>query len=318
MRFEVSYPSGVTHEVEPPGSSAVFGRDPGCDVVLNDTKCSRRHAIVEEREGRLIVRDTGSANGIYVNGRRVDRALLAPGDSIRLGDVQLRVLAELGSTMRAEVALPSASSDPPALHAAGGRPRAGSGAQAQPSPHPARLEPPRPAAQPVAPAAAAAPARRAAPGHATIVDDTGVRPLTVTLLAGLWALFVPASVAALLYGASTARVSPTGWAVAAGSSACLAGLGVAMAIGLRALAVWAYRLQIATAAVGLFVCPFTLASVTVLLYMTRPEVKQAFFGGGSRAGAGPAEPTFALSLVGMLGLGLAVTAVALLMAGPGR
>src|SRR3972149_1759941 len=44
MRFEVSYPAGSPHEVDLPGTVAVLGRDPASDLVLNDTKCSRRHA----------------------------------------------------------------------------------------------------------------------------------------------------------------------------------------------------------------------------------------------------------------------------------
>ena len=59
---------------------------------------------------------------------------------------------------------------------------------------------------------------------------------------------------------------------------------------------WARHLQIAAAVLGLLACPFTLASATVLLYLTRPEVKEAFEGGrrGARGpGAGSAEPTFA-------------------------
>jgi hypothetical protein len=87
-----------------------------------------------------------------------------------------------------------------------------------------------------------------------------------------------------------------------------------MALGLRALAPWARHLQIATAAAGLLACPFTLAAATVLLYMTRPEVRAAFEGeGGSPAGADSAEPTFAISLVGLLLLGLALTAIAVLL-----
>jgi hypothetical protein len=87
-----------------------------------------------------------------------------------------------------------------------------------------------------------------------------------------------------------------------------------MALGLRALAPWARHLQIATAAFGLLVCPFTLASATVLLYLTRAEVKAVFEGGARRgAGDGAAETTFALSLLGMLGLGLALAAAAVLV-----
>ena len=79
-----------------------------------------------------------------------------------------------------------------------------------------------------------------------------------------------------------------------------------MALGLRSLAAWARHLQVATAAVGLLVCPFTLAAATVLLYMARPEVKAAFEGrrpAAARPSSGTADATFALSLVGMLVLG---------------
>jgi hypothetical protein len=87
-----------------------------------------------------------------------------------------------------------------------------------------------------------------------------------------------------------------------------------MALGLRALAPWARQLQIATAAVGLLVCPFTLAAATVLFYMTRAEVKAAFDGRAPNApGQESAEPTFALSLVGMLVLGAALVAIAVLV-----
>ena len=322
MRFEVSYPTGVTHEVEPAGPVAVLGRDPGCDVVLNDTKCSRRHAVVEEADGHLVVRDTGSANGIYVNGRRVDNAVVAPGDFVKLGDVQLRILGEAGATIVVdsdelsfqeppEDAPPRPAPDPPRAV----RPPVRSGSPAFPPaapPSPRRPSAPRPPRPPYPPA-------RVDPGRSTLLNRELERPLTVTLIAGLWALFVPGSVASVLYAASRAGASPAGWAVAAAAGAALAGLGVAMGLGLRSLTPWSYRLQIAAAVAGLVVCPFTLASVTVLLYMTRPEVKEAFFAGrGGGPGAGPSEPTFAMSILGMLGLGLAVTALAFLMAGHGR
>ena len=66
-------------------------------------------------------------------------------------------------------------------------------------------------------------------------------------------------------------------------------------LGLRALAPWARHLQIATAAFGLLICPFTLVSATVLLYMGRPDVKRSFDPASParvHGGAGSAEPTF--------------------------
>ena len=46
-----------------------------------------------------MIRDQGSANGIYVNGRKVEKSPLRPGDTVRLGEVQLRLLPEIGETV---------------------------------------------------------------------------------------------------------------------------------------------------------------------------------------------------------------------------
>jgi FHA domain-containing protein len=94
LRFEIRYPTGATHEVELQGTVAILGRDPSCDLVINDVKCSRRHAVMEAGPDGLVVRDSGSANGVFVNGRKVDRMALKEGDEVKLGDVTLIVLPE--------------------------------------------------------------------------------------------------------------------------------------------------------------------------------------------------------------------------------
>jgi hypothetical protein len=96
LRFQVSYPTGATHEVELEVSVATLGRDPSCDIVLNDPKCSRRHAVIEAGPPGLglVIRDQGSANGVFVNERKVDRGPLREGDIVRLGDVKVTVLGE--------------------------------------------------------------------------------------------------------------------------------------------------------------------------------------------------------------------------------
>jgi FHA domain-containing protein len=94
LRFEIRYPTGATHEVELQGTVAILGRDPTCDLVINDVKCSRRHAVMEAGPDGLVVRDSGSANGVFVNGRKIDRVALKEGDEVKLGDVTLIVLPE--------------------------------------------------------------------------------------------------------------------------------------------------------------------------------------------------------------------------------
>jgi pSer/pThr/pTyr-binding forkhead associated (FHA) protein len=67
---------------------AVVGRDPDCDVVLASRSVSRRHAIVERTADGWIARDLGSANGVFVEGKRVSEAALVPGAALRFGDVE--------------------------------------------------------------------------------------------------------------------------------------------------------------------------------------------------------------------------------------
>jgi len=63
----------------------LIGRGPGCDVALPDQTVSRRHARLIFRDGSWIVQDLGSRNGVTVNGERVGRCQLRPGDRVGLG-----------------------------------------------------------------------------------------------------------------------------------------------------------------------------------------------------------------------------------------
>ncbi|MET0551938.1 MAG: FHA domain-containing protein [Vicinamibacteria bacterium] len=115
MRFEIRYPNGEKHEVELQGTVAILGRDPSCDLVINDVKCSRRHAVMEAGPDGLAVRDSGSANGVFVNGRKTDRSPLKEGDEVKLGDVVLRVLPEevIGTVVMAPDEYGGMSTAPP-------------------------------------------------------------------------------------------------------------------------------------------------------------------------------------------------------------
>jgi hypothetical protein len=69
----------------------VIGRHPSCDVVVTDLTVSRRHALLNFRDGGWIVRDLSSTNGTRLNGQYVGRCRLRPGDELGLGDQLLRV-----------------------------------------------------------------------------------------------------------------------------------------------------------------------------------------------------------------------------------
>ena len=75
----------------------LFGRDVGCDVVVNDASVSRRHAVVERRGERWLILDQQSANGTFVDGQRVIQAYLGSGQELRIGSVAFRVTATADS-----------------------------------------------------------------------------------------------------------------------------------------------------------------------------------------------------------------------------
>ncbi|MCW3064184.1 MAG: hypothetical protein JWN32_1356 [Solirubrobacterales bacterium] len=71
----------------------VIGRASACDVKLDDPLVSRRHARVVSAEVGTGIEDLGSANGLYVNGRRCDGVTpLHPGDVIQIGGTVWLVL----------------------------------------------------------------------------------------------------------------------------------------------------------------------------------------------------------------------------------
>ncbi|TAM60381.1 FHA domain-containing protein [bacterium] len=65
---------------------ATIGRSHEYEIVLEDSRVSRRHACVTRRGAQAWVEDVGSRNGTYVNGRQIESAAeLRPGDRIEVG-----------------------------------------------------------------------------------------------------------------------------------------------------------------------------------------------------------------------------------------
>jgi len=69
----------------------LVGRHPQCDARLDSPRVSRRHCILTEDGGEVVVRDLGSTNGIRINGQRVERGRLRPGDEISIAHIRYRL-----------------------------------------------------------------------------------------------------------------------------------------------------------------------------------------------------------------------------------
>ncbi len=73
-------------------STTVIGRDPSCDITLDNNMLSRRHARLVIDEHQLRVIDLDSANGTYLNGRRITEARAQPGDELRFDEQAFIIL----------------------------------------------------------------------------------------------------------------------------------------------------------------------------------------------------------------------------------
>jgi len=318
MKFEIRYPTGAPHEVTLQGTVAILGRDPTCDLVLNDPRCSRRHAVIEAGPQGLTIRDTGSANGVIVNGEKVERAGLKTGDEVRLGEIALKVLAEEmpGTVVMAPeemvdfseggpgtphppppsapphtTALPSV---PPAAQAAAPAPPAprpqAPAPPRPPAPPPAAQRPaappqqqrpsspPRPSAPPRPPSPPARPEAPAAEEDAEPLDGQGPIPRSMAIKV----LAVLWGLGILYYGGIGLWLAATGEGMTRVVGVALGGLlalvSAAMAFGLWTRGGWARGLQIALAVLGILSCVFAPVSIAILIYMLRADTRLQFSG----------------------------------------
>ena len=69
----------------------LVGRHPECDVRIDLPKISRRHCCVALAYDRVMIRDLGSRNGLWVNGLAVEESRLEHGDEVAIGPLLYRV-----------------------------------------------------------------------------------------------------------------------------------------------------------------------------------------------------------------------------------
>jgi HD-GYP domain-containing protein (c-di-GMP phosphodiesterase class II) len=104
MRFEFVVRSGKemgrTIAVSS-GQSITLGRLKGCDVVVDDEAASRRHCTITAREDAVVVADLQSANGTFVNEKRISTVEINRGDKIRIGSTVIEMLEAGASAVAA-------------------------------------------------------------------------------------------------------------------------------------------------------------------------------------------------------------------------
>ncbi len=114
-RLEVVVGTGMAGSSYPITSRGLsVGRSEDRDVVIPDPAASRHHCQLSQQGSEYVMRDMGSANGIFVNGVRVRECTLADNDIIRIGNTEMRFVRTDQATMAAPPPpVPSAAAPPP-------------------------------------------------------------------------------------------------------------------------------------------------------------------------------------------------------------
>ncbi len=93
----------------------LVGRGASCRIRFDTPEVSERHAILTVRDGRAVIEDLHSANGTFVNGTEIDRAVvLDDGLVVQIGNCMLRVSDETKAPAPEE---PEAEPTPPPVDA---------------------------------------------------------------------------------------------------------------------------------------------------------------------------------------------------------
>jgi pSer/pThr/pTyr-binding forkhead associated (FHA) protein len=77
----------------------VIGRILSADLRIDDPRVSRIHALIEAKNGQIVVTDLASTHGTFVNDQKIIESKLNWGDVIRLGLVEVRVQKGSGKTV---------------------------------------------------------------------------------------------------------------------------------------------------------------------------------------------------------------------------
>jgi DNA-binding NtrC family response regulator/pSer/pThr/pTyr-binding forkhead associated (FHA) protein len=90
LRFEIRQHGKKPYQFESVKSTVFVGRDQSMDLVLDDPRVSRQHAVITSKDGNYFIQDVGGRNPVRVNRKVVVRHLLREGDAVLLGDTHLK------------------------------------------------------------------------------------------------------------------------------------------------------------------------------------------------------------------------------------
>ena len=88
----------IVKEVQLSKSRSTIGRRPYNDIVIENLAVSGEHAVIEDTGNQVVLKDLGSTNGTYVNGKPIRKQVLESGDQIEIGRYKIQYVESTGHT----------------------------------------------------------------------------------------------------------------------------------------------------------------------------------------------------------------------------
>ena len=100
MQIIMKLNNTVIKEFKIDQNEIIIGRDPGSDIQIDNIAISREHACIVKGSNDYIIEDMNSKNGIFINGRKINKKFLKTDDEITIGKYSLQIVLEEDPAIR--------------------------------------------------------------------------------------------------------------------------------------------------------------------------------------------------------------------------
>jgi len=84
----------VIKEFKTDQNEIIIGRDPDNDIQIDNIAISRKHARIVKNPNDYIIEDMNSVNGIFFDGKKINKKYLKTNDEIIIGKYSLQIILE--------------------------------------------------------------------------------------------------------------------------------------------------------------------------------------------------------------------------------
>ena len=94
LRIIIKLKDAVVKEFKTDQNEIKIGRDPDSDIQIDNIAISREHACIVQGPDEVFIEDKKSINGIFFNGKKINKKFIKTNDEITIGKYTLQIVLE--------------------------------------------------------------------------------------------------------------------------------------------------------------------------------------------------------------------------------